>query len=162
MNNINVTLELCAEDRARLEHLIAEVMNLSNKVEDAAKNANPIGKATEALKNLTSKAKEAMAEKPIQEAAETPVTPATEEPAKEKPEAEKPAETEPAKPEEASEPKITAAEIRALVQKLVAPGTGKRDATKAIVMQYAANVSDIPADKYTEVYEKLKALEVGA
>lgn len=142
MNNINVTIELCAEDRARLDHLIAEVMNLTNKVKAPAE--------------------EPAKEKPVQKAAETPTTPAVEEPEKEKPEAEKPAEPEPAKPEEASEPKVTAAEIRALVQKLVAPGTGKRDATKGIVMQYAPNVSDIPADKYDEVFKKLKALEVQA
>lgn len=151
MNNINVTLELCAEDRARLDRLIA-----------AAENMNPFTKATDAMKSLTHAAKKAVEPKPAQEAAETPQTKAAEEPAKEKPEAEKPAETEPVKPEEVSEPKITTAEVRALVQKLVAPGTGKRDATKAIVMQYASNVSDIPADKYAEVYEKLKALEVGA
>jgi len=151
MNSIKVTVELCAEDRARLDRLIA-----------AAENANPVTKAAEAMKNLTAAAKEAAEEKPVQEAAETPTTPTVEEPEKEKPKAEEPAEMEPAKPEEASEPKVTAAEIRALVQKLVAPGTGKRDATKGIVMQYAPNVSDIPADKYDEVFKKLKALEVEA
>ena len=67
------------------------------------------------------------------------------------PEAEKPAEVAPAP---------TEAELRGLVQKLVA--SGQRDAVKAIVQQYAARVSDVPEDKRAECIEQLKALEVKA
>lgn len=139
MNNITVTVELCAEDRARLDKLIqaAECVSYTH-----------MHISTE--------------EAPAQEAAEAPQTEAVEEPKKTPPKAEKPAESEPAKPEEAPAPTVTSADVRALVQKLVAPGTGKRDATKEIVTQYAANVGSIPEDKLAEVYEKLKALEVRA
>lgn len=149
MNNITVTMELCAEDRARLDRLIEATENAVRSREDA----NAMMRSH--LGNNSEKA-------PAQEAAEAPQTPAIEEPKKEKAEAEKPAESEPAKPAEVSEPTVTPADVRALVQKLVAPGTGKRDATKAIVTQYAANVGSIPEDKLSEVYAKLKALEVGA
>ena len=151
MNNITVTVELCTEDRARLDRLIA-----------AAENANPFSRATGALKSLADRAKDLADEALAQEAAEAPQTEAVEEPKKNPTEEEKPAETEPAKPEEAPAPTVTSADVRALVQKLVAPGTGKRDATKEIVTQYAANVGSIPEDKLAEVYEKLKALEVEA
>ena len=138
MNNITVTVELCAEDRARLDKLI-------KLVECASYTEMKISA-------------EALTQKP----AEAPQTEAVEEPKQDKAEPAKPEEAEPAKPEEAPAPTVTPADVRALVQKLVAPGTGKRDATREIVLQYATNVSDIPADKLAEAYEKLKALEVNA
>ena len=145
MNNITVTVELCAEDRARLDKLIEATENAAA----ARKTANEM--SAQYFAGM---------EAPAQKAAEAPQTEAVEEPKKNPTEAEKPAETEPAKPEEAPAPTVTSADVRALVQKLVAPGTGKRDATKEIVTQYAANVGSIPEDKLSEVFEKLKALEV--
>lgn len=78
------------------------------------------------------------------------------------PQEEKPAEVEPAPEDEQPEPPTyTAAEIQAKVQKLAAPATGKREAVKRIVTQYAKSVSGIPEDKYPEVMERLTALEEG-
>ena len=58
-------------------------------------------------------------------------------------------------------PQYTAADVRALVQKLATPAAGKKDAVKKIVNEYAAKVGDIPEDKYPEVMAKLLALQEG-
>ena len=52
----------------------------------------------------------------------------------------------------------TKADVQALVMKLAAPGTGKKDAVKAIVNEYAKKISDIPEDKLNEVMAKLTKL----
>lgn len=56
--------------------------------------------------------------------------------------------------------KYTLDDVRALVQKLAAPTSPahKRTGAKNIVKSYAAKVSDIPADKFQEVMDKLTAL----
>ena len=64
-----------------------------------------------------------------------------------------------AAPEPAAEPEAvnyTKADVQALVMKLAAPGTGKKDAVKAIVNEYAKKISDIPAEKLNEVMAKLQ------
>lgn len=69
--------------------------------------------------------------------------------------------TQEAQPEpEPEEPKYTLDDVRALVQKLAAPTSPahKRTGAKNIVKSYAAKVSDIPADKFQEVMDKLTAL----
>lgn len=129
MNNITVTVELCAEDRARLDR-IAELL-------------------TPVTVNVTEIKAAPKAAAPTEPAPAAPVAPAEEKPTENPPEAEKPAEAAPVP---------TDAELRALVQKLVA--SGKRDATRAIVTQYAAKVGDVPEDKRAECIDKLKALEV--
>lgn len=55
---------------------------------------------------------------------------------------------------------ITAEELLALVQKLAAPGSGKRDKAKAIVESYGVKrVSGVPADKRQECMDKLIELD---
>lgn len=58
-------------------------------------------------------------------------------------------------------PEYTKADVQALVQKLAAPTSPehKRAGAKAIVKSYGSKVSDIPADKYAEVMERLTALD---
>ena len=66
-----------------------------------------------------------------------------------------------AAPEPAAEPEqvnYTKADVQALVMKLAAPGTGKKDAVKAIVNEYAKKISDIPEEKLNEVMAKLNQL----
>ena len=58
----------------------------------------------------------------------------------------------------ADEPNYTKDDVQALVMKLAAPGTGKKDAVKAIVNEYAKKVSDIPEEKLNEVMAKLNQL----
>lgn len=56
-------------------------------------------------------------------------------------------------------PQYTHKHILAKVQKLAAPGSAKRLAAKAIVTEYAEKVSGIPAEKCNEVMAKLIELE---
>ena len=60
--------------------------------------------------------------------------------------------------EPAAEANYTKADVQALVMKLAAPGTGKKDAVKAIVNEYAKKISDIPEEKLNEVMAKLNQL----
>ena len=59
---------------------------------------------------------------------------------------------------EPEEPTYSKEDVQALVLKLAAPNTGKKDAVKAIVNEYAKKVSDIPEDKLNEVMAKLTKL----
>lgn len=64
-------------------------------------------------------------------------------------------------PEPAAEPeapKFTKDDVQALVIKLAAPNTGKKDAARAIIYEYAKKVSDIPEDKINDVMAKLTKL----
>ena len=49
-------------------------------------------------------------------------------------------------------------DIRLLVVTLSA--SGKKEKARKVVQAYAQTVSDLPADKYAEVWTQLKALEV--
>lgn len=109
-NNLTVTVELCAEDRARLDKIIDSLSELF-----------------------------------ISEAVEVAPTEVAEE-----------AKPEPVKEE--LKPSVSLNEVRLLVQRLAVPTSGKRDAVRALVMEYAKSVSDIPADKLDEVYAKLTKL----
>lgn len=89
---------------------------------------------------------EAQKAEPVKAEAEKPATPAVE------PQAE---------PEPTESAEDLRASISALVRKLASPTGGKRAETKALINQYATNVSGIPEDKLAEVLDKLTALEVG-
>lgn len=60
-----------------------------------------------------------------------------------------------------TEPQYTLDDVRAIVQRLIAPGSNKREAAKAIVEEYAPKLSAIPVDKYAEAMARLTALEKG-
>jgi hypothetical protein len=70
-----------------------------------------------------------------------------------------------ADPEPAAEPLYTQAplynldDLRAVVQRLIAPGSTKREAAQAIVHDYATKLSAIPVNKYDEVMGRLIKLE---
>lgn len=118
-----ITIELCAEDRARIDRLTAalEGMQTPTVTLEGLAALNPCTALPEV------------------------VAPATEP---------KPA---PA-PAEEKKPAVTLDDVRAIVQKLVGPGSTKKEAAKAIVKSYGTKVSDIPADKYSEALERLTAL----
>ena len=61
--------------------------------------------------------------------------------------------------EEPEEPKFTHADVQAKTRQLVRPDHPKRLEAKAIIKSYADKVSNIPEDKLTEVMKKLTALE---
>lgn len=119
MSNINITVELCQEDRKRIDELIGFAGLLVTGTKPAPEINHPAD-----------------------------ILPPHGDP--------EPAAEPAAEPEL---PKYTKDDIQAKVRKLAAPGSSKRLEAKAIVQEYAAKVSDIPEDKYTEVMMKLIALE---
>ena len=133
MNNITLTIELSAEDRAKLDNILEAIKGLA------------VAPCVEA-------------EAPKAEAKKEAVTPAKPEPAPAEP-AEQPApepEPEP-EPQKEAAPEVTTAELQSKVVQLV--GAGKKDPARAIVTEYAKSVSEIPADKRAEVLDRLNALE---
>ena len=129
----HITIELCQEDRQRLDEVIAFLGLLVGEKYSTRESAlAAFDKGT------------------IQ-------TPATEHPVDEvSPHADPEPVVEPAAEPEA--PKASRADVQALVIKLAAPGTGKKDEVKAIVNEYAKKVSDIPEEKLNEVMAKLNEL----
>lgn len=138
----HITIALCEEDRKLLEGLMGSVTLLASVLA----NAQP----------------KEVQEKVIAEAAPTVACPNMT-----NPDAGHPVDAVPphASPEPAEapteEPQYTQADILAIVQRLIAPGSNKREQAKAIVNDYAAKISAIPADKYNEVMDRLVALEKG-
>ena len=136
MNEIKVTTELCAEDRARLDKLTAALEQLApvtvqtdETVQAFMTEGIGIGKITKTKDHGDF------------------VGIVTE---PEEPEA-------PAAPEEPAAPHHTKAELQPKVVSLVS--AGKKEEVKEIIKQYAAKVSDIPEEKVDEVWDKLSKLE---
>ena len=145
MNEIKVTTELCAEDRARLDKLTAALEQLAPitvQTDETVLNIMTEGIGPDNLAETKDHGDfvEIVTEP---EEPETPATP-------EEPET-------PATPEEPAAPQHTSAEISQKVAILVS--AGKKEAVKAIIKEYAAKVSAIPEDKVDEVWSKLNALE---
>ena len=145
MSNI-ITIELCAEDRARIDHLTKALEALQPPtiyIDD------PIQKA---LAEQVAKSEKAPTQSPVEPAgeakAETPATP--------QPEAEAATTAEP-DPVAETKPAPTTAELQQKVIALV--NKGKKADVSAIVKSYAATVSGIPEDKRAECMDKLNALE---
>lgn len=128
-----ITIELCQEDRARLDRLTDALGRLSN-VQEALASVPAVLSAIPGP----------------QEAPAAPAAPAV--PAKPEPE-------EPVEPAPAQEaPAVDRADVQRKVVALSA--AGKKDAVKEIVLAYGnTKVSDIPEDKLAEVLAKLTALE---
>ena len=141
-----ITIELCAEDRARLDRILAALEGAPSEMRRF--------QSTEEMAEFAKRAYEERAEA----AQEAPAAPEAEAPKDDKPEPEAPAQPDPAPAEEPVK-KYTRAEVQALVQKLAAPAAGKREAVKAIVNEYAPRVGLIPEEKFGEVMERLTALE---
>lgn len=141
----NITIELCTEDRARIDALFQELVNVRRLLA-----------GTEQL-TPEEAPKTTILPKPEAPKAAEPVKPA------EAPKAEAPkqATPEPApapKTEAAPEaPEVTVAELQAKVVELV--NAGKKAETREIILKYAQNVSSIPAEKRAEVLGLLNGLE---
>lgn len=125
-----ITIQLCQEDRDRLDRILAALERPAPKCENCADDV------AEFVADQLQQAGLAPAQEPQVTEDTTPE--------------EKTAEAK-------EEPTVTRADIQKKVVALSA--TGKRDAVKAIVMAYAKNVSGIPDDKLNEVWQKLTALE---
>ena len=133
-----ITIELCAEDRARIDKLMESMSSLdvtlcaasglfsiraTQTPSDAPADAQPQEK-TEAAKVPT----------PAQDAAETRT-----------------------EPTEGTAYKL--ADVQQLVVRLCSPEIGMKAQVREIIKAYAPKVTDIPEAKYGEVMVKLKALE---
>ena len=151
----NITIELCAEDRARLDNLTAALIANGRAVEALYKQNAPVTLTgvDEVQKQLAA----AMAK------ASTP-TEAPEE-ATEAPEASAPPVTQPEEEnptEEAEAPTVTLEQIQQKVVQLAAGFNGTKKAqVKEIINAYGAKVSDLKdkPEVWTEVWNKLTALE---
>lgn len=141
-----ITIELCAEDRARLDRLTAALeARASAPTTEAPAKTQPKATPTEAPSKPT--------EQP--EAPAPQVTPTqTEEPKKE----------EPAAPweETTAAPSVTLEQIQQKVMQLATMAGGtKKPKAREIINAYGSKVSDLKEhpDKWDEVWEKLTALE---
>ncbi len=143
----NITIELCTEDRARLDKLTAALEALQPPTvtldNDAfiRKALNEVLTPTEAAQDRAGEAE-----------AETPATTQAEE--------EKPTAEEITPKAETVEPTVTLEQIQQKVVQLAAgSGGAKKAAVREIINAYAKKVSDLPEDKWAEVWDKLTALE---
>lgn len=145
-----ITIELCAEDRARLDRLAEALERYPHKCESCAQGvADTVAAVVKATQetNTAEKAQEQPTE-PTKE--DTPATaPANEE---------KPAAAD--LPWEEPAPTVTLAQIQQKVVQLAAGAdAAKKAAVRAIIHDYAEKVSDLPEDKWSEVWERLTAME---
>lgn len=141
----NIIIELCQEDRDRLDKIIKE---LANSRPNCQKCTAELADCVERC--LGAKEAEQMTaaapEEPYQQ--ETPWT-------------EAPVTKEEPKPEEPKAPEAkayTEADLRRVVIALSQRGAETKAAVKAIITSYAPSVGQIPADKIGEVIGKLEAL----
>ncbi len=153
-----IVIELCAEDRARLDRLaeamerktcdrcVTTAMEYIKTATAQASEPDPIAEAAKKALGLTD-ATESPVEPPEEAKAESEATAPPEE---ETPTAETP--TQPT-----TEKKVDRAELRAKVIELSAKGL--KEQTRDIIRAYAQTVTAVPEDKVTECYEKLVALE---
>lgn len=140
-----ITIELGPESQAKLDKILTALEGIGHhNCKSCVETA--VGMVIEASHPDT-----APAEEPKENSTPEPTAPAEEVAA--------PVEPEPVTEPEA--PKYTKEDIQALVRKLAAPNSpeAKRVGAKAIVQSYGIKVSDIPEDKYTEVMDKLTALD---
>ena len=131
-----ITIELCAEDRARIDRLTAALEKRVNQETTITLDPIQQRQAVETTETPT------MAED--ETPAPTTTTPAEEEPTK--------AENEPQKPT------ITKEQIKQKVNQLCASSADKM-MVREIIFTYARSISDLPEDKLGEVWDKLTALE---
>lgn len=141
MNNITLTIELCQEDRARLDNLLAAIKSAIVLPAIEVEEATP-------TQQVNAPALEAPAP-----AEELPFEP---EPKKQEVPAPAPAPAPEPKPAPAA-PEVDTATLQSKVVQLV--NGGKRDEAKAIILEYASCVSQVPAEKRAEVLARLNKLE---
>ena len=136
MNHISI--ELCAEDRARLDNIISL---LSAQVEIEMKVPKTTGKtAQEAPKEESRATTQAEPKK-------APVTEIEPQEVKEEAPAEPKTET----------PAVSLEQLQGLVVKLAT--NGKKVEARELVFAYAKSVTDVPVEKRGELYAKLQKLE---
>lgn len=159
----NITIELCAEDRARIDKLtdalerrIRQAQYILEHTEAPKPKPEPQDDLQEKLAAAVASVKPSDVEAPknAQDAQEAP-TP-TENPTEPTNEAQE----EPAEAVKAEEPKKPTVTMAMLTNKAITlSAAGLKDKVRDVVHQYAKTVTSLPEDKWDEVYEKLNALE---
>ena len=141
MNTLNVTVELCTEDRARLDAIL-ETLRKGPNCDKCVKDVAAAFSTPQAPKNEPQND-----EKP--QAKENTKSPAF-------------VEAEDAPPWEEDVPKVapkhTKADLQQKVVNMVAAGADKAK-VRGIINEYAERVSLVPEDKLDEVMARLEALE---
>lgn len=133
-----ITIELCTEDRARLDAILDALQKASPRCDNCVKLVNDLC----AAKGSTPAPAEA---------------PAVQEPTNTQPEPEKPTEPEPENDSPAPVPEVTVGDIRSKYMSLAT--TPKKEEARMLIKLYADKITDIPEDKIAEVLQKLAALE---
>lgn len=156
-----ITIELCAEDRARLDRLSdlldarirqAERIMAGDFEPEQPPEADPV---QQAFADVLAKAKDTPTEKPTEAtgastAEAAPIDHPAEEDLPWKADA----------PAEEARPTVTQDQLQQKVMQLAAANNGALKAkVREIVNAYAKKVSDVPEDKRAEVWDKLTALE---
>ncbi len=151
-----ITIELCTEDRARIDNLTAALIANGGAVEALLKQLQPTG--DDIAKMAAAVVSPENASQRVEETtqAETPATEDLHSPTGELPPWEATAPAAEAK----TEPAVTLPQIQQKVMQLVTGFNGAKKAqVREIVNAYAKKVSDIPEDKWGEVWDKLAKLE---
>lgn len=154
-----IIIELCAEDRARLDRL-AEALERKacERCGETAQERDPnqltIDDAQRALAEAMAKAS-TPTEKPTEAAGEAKPSPASiDHPV------DQTAPWEDPTPAEEVKPTITQEQLQQRVTQMAAANNGAlKSKVREIVQAYAKKVSDVPEDKRAEVWDKLTALE---
>jgi hypothetical protein len=128
----NITIELCAEDRARLDRILEALEKGRPRCENCVQLVKDICDAKIGEETATESA-DAPTPKETQPETETPTEPKNE------------------------APSVTEEDIRSKYMSLAT--TPKKEQARTLIKLYADKISDIPADKLPEVLEKLNALE---
>ncbi len=132
-----ITIELCAEDRARLDAILNALTSAQNQPVAPEKANTPATTQAEPKKATTPEPTATETKKKlVLEPADDDIAEAMEDAFKEK--------------------TVKLEDIQALVIDLAR--NGKKEEAKAIVTAYAERVTLIPVDKYAEVFKKLKAI----
>lgn len=132
MNNINVTVELCKEDRIRLDTIITALGIITGQLD----------KTPAPTEDEVIYVPDTVAETPAEAPQEPEIV--QDEPVEVK--------------DEAPAPTVTKQDI---LQKVIALcGKGKKAEAKDVITTYADSVSDLPDSALVEVWDKLTALEV--
>lgn len=147
-----ITIELCAEDRARLDRL-AEALERKACEKCVSTTLEVCGKSQPAEAPESASTPTEATETPLNEEEAEVVQTAD-------PVAETPAEGEPTHSAEEVKPTLTKDQLQQKITQLAAAKNGALKAkVRGIVKAYAEKVSDLPEDKFAEIWDKLLALE---
>lgn len=146
MNNIRVTTELCAEDRKRIDELIAFAGLIAGEMKARVTIATPMNESSAAVQtaevSIGLPVEGAAHLEPVAVEEETPIPVAEE-----------------TTPEPTPEVKpISLAEFQKAVTIVCAKGPTQKAAAKEIINKYAVSVSAVPEDKRSEVMAELAKL----